>query len=163
VHELPALLIRRAQPADAHALTRIAHAAKRHWGYPETLIELWTADLTVSGDFVDAHPVHCAVRGSDVLGFYALSGADEVFELEHLWVDPAHMGAGLGTLLFEHAIATVRSLGGSLLRIESDPNAEGFYRRMGAHRIGEVAARPPGRVLPLLVFDLGAPDGQASA
>jgi len=159
----PAPWIRRARCGDAAALTRIAHAAKRYWGYPEALIELWSADLTVSGEFVDAHPVYCAVRGTDVLAFYALSRSADVVELEHMWVAPAHLGNGLGTRLFEHAIATARSLGGSLLRIESDPNAEGFYRRMGARRIGEVAARPRGRVLPLMIFDLGAPDGNSAA
>jgi hypothetical protein len=29
------VVIRRALPAEAHALTRGAHAAKRHWRYPE--------------------------------------------------------------------------------------------------------------------------------
>ena len=155
----PPARIRRGRAVDAPVLTEIAHAAKRHWGYPERLIELWKPDLTLSGEFVDTHPVYCAVQESDILGFYALSRADGVVELEHMWVAPARMGVGLGARLFQHAIATARSLGGSLLRIESDPNAEGFYRRMGAHRVGEVDARPRGRVLPLLVFELGAPDG----
>ena len=31
--------IRRAQPNDAETLTNIAHAAKRHWNYPEHWIE----------------------------------------------------------------------------------------------------------------------------
>jgi hypothetical protein len=31
----------RAKPEDAAALTQIAHAAKRHWDYPERWIEAW--------------------------------------------------------------------------------------------------------------------------
>jgi hypothetical protein len=38
------------------------------------------------------------------------------------------------------------------LKIVSDPNAEGFYLRMGAQRVGWVAAQPRGRRLPLLVI-----------
>ena len=34
--------IRQAVPDDAPRLTEIAFAAKRHWGYDESLIELWS-------------------------------------------------------------------------------------------------------------------------
>lgn len=34
-------MIRRAVPTDASALTAVAHAAKRHWRYPEE----WTLSL----------------------------------------------------------------------------------------------------------------------
>jgi hypothetical protein len=41
------------------------------------------------------------------------------------------------------------------VKIESDPNAEEFYRRMGARRAGENVYEMDGqeRVLPLLVVD----------
>jgi hypothetical protein len=38
--------------------------------------------------------------------------------------------------------------------VPSDPNAQGFYVKMGAQRVGEVPSRPPGRTLPLLVLRL---------
>jgi hypothetical protein len=72
VTSMPHIEIRAARPEDAARLTEIAHAAKRHWGYPDGLIRLWHADLTITGDFVDANPTHCAVAGAEVLGFYAL-------------------------------------------------------------------------------------------
>jgi hypothetical protein len=40
-----------------------------------------------------------------------------------------------------------------MLRIASDPFAEGFYRRMGARRVGVVPSTPRGRTLPLLLLD----------
>jgi GNAT superfamily N-acetyltransferase len=151
--KLPELEIRRAEPADAQALTTLAHAAKRRWGYPEDLIALWRADLTVTPEIIRAHPVYCAVSGSEVLGFYALSHDEVGFELEHMWVDPRYMRGGLGRLLFQHAVNAVRSLGGCVLKIASDPNAEGFYRRMGARSVGTVPSNPPGRELPRLVWE----------
>ena len=147
-----------ARSTDAQRLTEIAYAAKRHWGYPEDLISLWQADLTISPQFMVDCPVFCAVRDSEIIGFYALSRRREAFELEHLWVDPQHMGAGVGALLFEHAVRTVRSMGGFVLNIASDPHAEGFYRRMGASRVGEVPSRPEGRTLPLLTLVIEAND-----
>ena len=155
--------IRAACPTDTQRLTAIAHAAKRHWGYHEELISLWQADLTVSPQFIVDCPVFCAVRDSEIVGFYALSRQGEAFELEHLWVDPQHMGTGVGALLFEHAVRTVRSMGGSVLNLASDPHAEGFYRRMGAIRVGEVASRPEGRTLPLLTVVIEANDSAATS
>jgi GNAT superfamily N-acetyltransferase len=154
--------IRRARAGDAAALTEIAHAAKRHWGYPDELMRLWTADLTVTAELASAGIVFCIEEGRRVRGFYTLSRAGEVFELEHLFVEPPAMGCGLGAMLFEHAVTTVRSMNGALLRIASDPHAEDFYRRMGAQRVGEVASTPRGRSLPLLFFEVAQPDDSAA-
>lgn len=142
--------IRRARPLESERLTEIALAAKRHWGYDERLIELWTDELTVSARFVESHLVFCAVEGTEVVGFYALSGDGPDYELEHMWVDPPSIGSGVGARLFGHAVATVAALGGLALRIAADPNAEGFYRKMGAVPAGRAASRPEGRTLPVL-------------
>ena len=146
--------IRRAQAEDCDELTRVAHAAKRFWGYDEQLILLWRADLTLTPALVEELEVYCAVDETRIVGFYALSGEGDERELEHMWVDPQQMGAGVGRALFEHLLAHLRQSGATRLNIESDPNAEGFYRRMGAERIGESPSTPAGRFLPVLEIDL---------
>jgi ribosomal protein S18 acetylase RimI-like enzyme len=159
---MPPVEIRRARAADAPALTRLAHAAKRYWRYPEELMLQWKDALTVSEDFIDAYPVHCAVDGDEIVGFYAFCGSGETRELEHFWVAPDRVAAGIGTRLFEHALLTLRGTGGRALRIASDPNAEGFYRRMGAKRIGDEPSVPEGRRLPLLCSTSARPKPPAS-
>jgi GNAT superfamily N-acetyltransferase len=149
--------IRRATDDDAAALTAIAHAAKRHWGYPEAWIARWRDALTLTPAFVRDHAVFMAVDAGDrPCGFYALSidGAGAV--LEHLWVEPAWMGRGVGRQLLSHAIANARAGGAARLEIDSDPHAEAFYRRMGARHIGEVRADVDDvqRVLPRMEITL---------
>ena len=158
--------IRRAHAADAEVLTAIAHAAKRFWGYPDELMRLWAADLTVTADYVEAHEVHCAVA-EVVVGFYAVAPEERdaparaagdlplgpTFELEHMWVQPERMREGIGAALFRHALAVVHARGGARLIIASDPNAAAFYVRMGARLVGTVASVPPPRTLPLLSID----------
>lgn len=146
--------IRRARRGDASELTRIAHAAKRFWGYPARLIRLWEADLTVTPEFIAEHQVYCAAREGAVVGFYAVSGEDSTRELDHLWVEPNRIRSGIGCLLFSHLLSHLRRLGVARLMIASDPNAVGFYQRLGARRIGAVSSRPRGRRLPRLVFRL---------
>ena len=146
----------RASPDAAEALTRVAFAAKGHWGYPERWMHRWTASLTISPAFVRDNEVYAAVEGGDTVGFYALVGSGSVLELEHLWVAPGFIGRGAGKALFEHAVDRAVSLGAQTLRIEADPNAEGFYGRMGAERVGENAYEIEGqsRVLPLMALKL---------
>ena len=116
--------IRRARPSDSDELTRIAHAAKRHWGYSEQLIRLWEPDLTLRPGFVARQPAYCAVERSRPVAFYALSGRGRCRELEHMWVHPRRIGSGVGTLLFAHLINRLRLMGVTRLRIASDPNAD---------------------------------------
>src|SRR5688572_10653804 len=115
--------LRTATPADAAVLTELAHAAKRHWGYPEHWVELWCAALTITPDFIRRHPVYLAAAGGTPVGFYALIHGPGC-TLEHLWVLPEWMGQGIGRLLFEHALHTAAALGATQLDLEADPHAE---------------------------------------
>jgi GNAT superfamily N-acetyltransferase len=162
-------MIRRAVAADAPSLTALAHAAKRHWRYPDEWIELWRRDLTLTPEFIERYPVYCSERAepatasnrpptlradlqalATMVGFYALLFAAADCELEHFWVAPTHIGSGVGRRLFADAVARCRAIGAPRLWITADPNAEGFYTRMGARRIGAVASTPSGRTLPRL-------------
>jgi len=149
------LRIRKASTEDAATLTRLAHDAKRHWGYPEHWINHWQDDLTISPDFVAANQVYVAEREGEVLGFYALIVRQDKAELDHLWVAPAHIGTGVGKELFVHAMQSAARRNISEVEIASDPNAEGFYRKMGAHRIGETVSEIDGqpRAVPRLTVD----------
>jgi ribosomal protein S18 acetylase RimI-like enzyme len=146
----------RAEPDDADALTRIAFAAKSYWGYPERWIEQWQEALTITPEFISDNEVYGAVFEEEIAGFYALVARDREVELEHLWVLPEHIGAGIGRALFDHAVRRAAALGVTTLSIEADPNAEGFYRRMGARRVGENVYEIEGhrRELPLLILDV---------
>jgi GNAT superfamily N-acetyltransferase len=148
--------VRRALPGDAEVLTRVAFAAKRYWGYPERWVLQWSEVLTITPEFVRVNEVYAAVSGAEPFGFYALAGKGRELELEHLWVSPAWIGSGAGRLLFEHAMETAASRGANSVEIEADPNAEGFYLRMGARRVGENVYDIEGqrRVLPLLKVEL---------
>lgn len=143
-------MIRLAAADDADTLTAIAHAAKRHWRYPEEWIALWRRDLTFTPEFIERYPVYCAVEANAVVGVAALVFAAADCELEHFWIMPTRMGTGLGRALFEQAVERCRTIGARRLWINADPNAEGFYARMGARRVGEVPSTPAGRMLPRL-------------
>jgi len=142
--------IRRALPSEAAALTVLAHAAKRYWGYPEDWIEFWKAELTITPDFISGNEVFVAVIDENIAGCCALVVSDKLAELEHMWIEPQRMRQGVGRTLFEHVARRAVQLGFTTLELSADPNAEQFYQRLGAERIGEVPADVAGRprVLP---------------
>lgn len=125
---------------QAAELTEIAHAAKRHWGYPEHYIEAWRVSLTIPPDMIATHAVWCLRSADAVAGFFVLIRVGASMELEHMWVRPEFIGAGIGRRLMEHALALAREAGVQRIDITSDPNAEGFYSRLGARRVGRVFA-----------------------
>jgi GNAT superfamily N-acetyltransferase len=150
--------IRRARPEEAEILTEIAHAAKRHWGYPERWIALWRDALTFTPSFIAQHPVYVATASERPIGCYAFGREGSTATLEHLWVHPEFMGRGVGRCLLEYAVRSATELGADVLQIDSDPHAEAFYVRMGAKRVGKVPADVDGhqRMLPRLILALNA-------
>ncbi|HEX8076481.1 MAG TPA: GNAT family N-acetyltransferase [Chthoniobacterales bacterium] len=143
-----------AGPRDAATLTEIAHAAKRHWGYPETWIAAWRPILTMRPEFIAANVGFCAIDAGRIVGFYILTIEADGLHLDHLWILPAVIGRGIGRALFEHAAEQAANLGFDLIKIEADPNAEGFYKRLGAVRVGTSISDVEGerRELPLMEF-----------
>jgi GNAT superfamily N-acetyltransferase len=81
---------------------------------------------------------------------------DSLAELEHMWIRPAHMGTGVGRALFNQIVERAVSLNARVVELSADPNAEGFYKHLGATRIGEVRSEIEGqpRLLPRMRFAL---------
>ena len=138
------------------ALTDIAHAAKRHWNYPERWIALWHDTLTITPDYIADNEVALVRVDDQIVGFYALTGSGARLTLDHLWLRPSCIGGGVGGKLFDHAMQAARRLGATEVEIEADPNAVGFYEHMGATRAGENVYELEGqpRLLPLLIYKL---------
>ena len=148
-------MIRRATADEAALLTKIALDAKRYWGYPEHWIKHWEADLTITPEFIHDNHVYVAESDGAVCGFYALCVSGEQAELEHMWVTPESIGTGIGKELFLDAMERAAALEVRGVEISADPNAAGFYERMGAKQIGEVDSSIDGvvRKLPRLKIE----------
>lgn len=144
---------RKAEAFDAPVLSELALRSKAHWGYSPAQLEAWRADLTLSPLWISLHPTYVAEIGGQTAGFFALLTEHGFWKLEHLWVAPEAMGQGVGRSMLAHAMAVAKQVGAKELIIDSDPNAEGFYRACGAVRIGSIPAPidgEPQREIPVL-------------
>ena len=146
----------RATPEQAGELTTITIAAKRHWNYPERWIQFWLPVLTISPGYIRENETWAAVQDDMCIAYYSLKEEDESLWLDNLWVLPEFMGQGIGRDLFQHALERSRILGAVIMGIVSDPNAQNFYEKMGARKVGEVQSEVDGqpRVLPVMEINL---------
>jgi N-acetylglutamate synthase-like GNAT family acetyltransferase len=145
------VLLRAARTDEARPLTELALRSKGHWGYDQAFLDACRAELTFTPDDVAGGCIVVAEAAGEVVGCYSLDGEPPDGELGNMWVEPEWIGTGLGRRLWQDAMSTAGKTGFETLRITAEPQAEGFYRAMGAHRIGELPSGSiPGRVLPLM-------------
>lgn len=161
--ETPSGLIRPARPEEAEELSALALRAKAHWPYDAALLAIFRTTLCIrKADIVDhtalVHDVDGIPNAVGILAEYP-----DGPEIDHLWVDPAAIGTGIGTTLAAVLIDLARQTGAQRVTLTSDPYAEGFYRRLGFARIGDHAVPEiPGRILSRMALDLGQPAGDPS-
>jgi predicted N-acetyltransferase YhbS len=149
--------IRAAKPADAVELSALACRAKAHWGYPEEWLRLWSADLTITSEYLATHRGFVAETAGVAVGVCVLECDGIAGSLEHVWIAPESQGGGIGRALVTRALEAASDAGALRVLVLSDPFAEAFYLRLGARRVGSVRAPmpgSPGRVLPKLEFTL---------
>ncbi|MEH6527221.1 MAG: GNAT family N-acetyltransferase [Sneathiella sp.] len=121
---------------DGDELTILALDSKAFWGYSEDFIQSCKTALTITDEMIER--LHSgSIRGDNAFaGFYFLSEEEDYAELQLLYISPLAMGKGFGRLLFNSAVKKAILLGFNAMRIEADPNATDFYKRMGAKQIG---------------------------
>ena len=146
------MILQEASLDDAKCLSKIAIRSKAHWGYSAEFMDACVEELSVSRSSIGNSNFHYVVALVDeaIVGFYAFEGLlkDEI-ELGALFVDPDHIGTGVGKALMEKAKRHAVSLGAKTLNIQGDPNAENFYIAAGGQLTGSKESESiPGRYLP---------------
>jgi len=145
------ITFQRAVTAQADLLSDLALEAKGYWGYPTAWLESWREGLRITPTMIQTHHVETVLVGGEVAGFFMLKRDEEAVPwLEHLWLRPAFIGQGVGQAAFTRFMTVCREKAITTFFIISDPNAEGFYLKQGAVRVGEIESLPPKRLLPKL-------------
>ena len=141
--------IRDAVIDDLPVLNTISVASKSYWKYPKEWITAWQKDLTITELDLKEMLVKVAEINCRIVGFGAIKESKHVYEIMHLWVSPDLIKQGIGKILLQSLINSTKSK--KPIKVESDPNAYGFYTKMGFHVIGEIQSYPSNRFLPLLI------------
>jgi GNAT superfamily N-acetyltransferase len=148
------LRIRDGRAADFTRLREIAVVSKAHWGYDLAQVEEWAETGGFDPESLSTRLVYVAESEAEPVGWAALIPRGDVGWLEDLWIEPSWIGRGIGRLLFRHVADCARELGAERLEWEAEPNARGFYERMGGTYLRDSDVTEWGRVLEVLSLRL---------
>lgn len=144
------LSIRPARADEGEILREIAFEAKSHWGYDRAWVRSWVAQGDFSPSALHEREVLVAESGGRAIGFASLIRRSDVCVLDDLWITPSLIGRGVGTELFQESARRARELGAKRLEWEAEPNAVGFYEKMGGEYLRDSEATELGRVIPVM-------------
>jgi GNAT superfamily N-acetyltransferase len=138
----PPLSIRDARAAEQRSLTELQLRASLHWdAYREQLLAHPDV-VELPLDQIEDGLVRVAELGGEVVGFAVLlRSVQGACELDGLFVEPGHMGAGVGRALVEDSMRIARERGASRIEVVANPEAVGFYERVGFTGATEVPTR----------------------
>jgi len=150
------LEVLRAASRNVEQINAVIEAAKRSWNYDQGYLEAAIPLLRIDEEYLGRCACFEARLDRRIVGFGAVEKRDAVVAvLEHLWVLPSVQRRGIGRTLFEKCSEAARQEGCRVMQIVSDPPAEGFYRKVGAKRVGERPSRiRDGPAFPVLEADL---------
>jgi putative acetyltransferase len=141
---------------------KIEIAARRDRAVSSALLEIWEASVTATHDFLDMKDIQAlkpvvyeAIQGIETLvtaknkyGIAAAFMGVERDKIEMLFVMPQARGRGIGRQLVSYA---VNELSASYVDVnEQNPQAAGFYGRMGFEVFGRSELDAQGNPYPLL-------------
>ena len=149
------MLLRKPELSELSELSGLIMRSKAVHGYDAAFMEACREELTLTPEKIARGPIIVAETDGAPAGVAQIMSHDDEWHIELLFIDPKHMGQGIGRRLMAWAVEEARRLGAKELHIEADPDAEPFYLKMGAERRGEAPSQSiPGRSLPLLVLPL---------
>jgi GNAT superfamily N-acetyltransferase len=154
VAEAATVVIRGARPDEGLRLKEIAVASKAFWGYELDKVKKWADRGDFSSEQLGKLAVFVAEADAEQIGWVSLEPRDGPWWLEDLWIVPEWIGKGVGTRLFRRAATYARANGAAALEWEAEPNAVGFYDKMGARYLRESELSEWGRRLSIMGVDL---------
>jgi len=123
-------------------------------------MERWKDELTITPAYIESNTVFVGELEDKIVGFYSLIEIQQDLEirsvliekgtwLDHMFILPEYIGKGIGTTFTTHMKAYLSEKRVDKVLIFVDPNAKGFYERVGAKFRRESDSSIPGRKIPV--------------
>ena len=149
------IVVRKALVGEAAVLRSICLQSKRSWGYSDEFMTRFSEQTIMDANSISTDYVVVACQAETIIGWLRMLTNRAPMILDDLWVLPTVFGKGVGRLLFNEAICVAKELGQSEFELDSDPNAQGFYERMGCIKVGETFSSM-GRYVPRMRYTVAS-------
>ena len=131
-------IIKRARADNVEVLNDIMKRSIAIWDYSAKEIEETTQKLAITTESMDKS-ICCIVELNGLIkGFFCIepSKSEKTSEAK-FYIEPDSIREGLGTILWKHVISELTNKEIKHFKILVDRNAQGFYEKLGAIKVGE--------------------------
>ncbi|OOG71599.1 GNAT family N-acetyltransferase [Flavobacterium sp. A45] len=147
--------IKQAVINDNEILTEITKKSKAYWGYSEEQILKWNDSLTISKEYVETNSVFKLMDNDKTIGYYSyLIEKERNVMLDNLFILPEYIGKGFGEYLMSDFLNRMKIEKFEKITLNSEPNAENFYLKIGFKKIGEFETSIKNRFMPIMEMSL---------
>ena len=146
--------IERANIHDDEILSDITKKSKAFWGYSKEQILEWNDNLTISKNYIESNYAFKLLDENTVIGYYSYILEKSSVKLDNLFVLPEYIGKGFGKYLVNDFLTRMRNQKIKKIILDSDPNAEEFYLKIGFKKIGEFETSIKNRFMPIMEMNL---------
>jgi len=147
--------IEKANINDNEILTEITKRSEAYWGYSEEQILKWNDNLTISKDYIENNYAFKLLSDNKIIGYYSYIITEKKnVKLDNLFVLPEYIGQGFGKYLINDFLKRMRNEKFEKIILDSEPNAEEFYLKIGFKKIGEFETSIKNRFMPIMEMNL---------
>jgi N-acetylglutamate synthase-like GNAT family acetyltransferase len=149
------MTIQPANTSDHELLTQITKKSKAFWGYSEDLLLVWDDALTITEDYIEKYDVYKFSTENKIVGYYSYIVEENLtIKLDNLFLIPEYIGKGLGTFLINDFLNRIQNQNYKRVYLNSEPYAEGFYKKHGFQTIGKLETAVNDRFMPVMELGL---------
>ena len=131
-------IIKKARVENVEVLNDIMKRSIAIWNYSAKEIEETTKKLAITTESIDKSICCIAELNGLIKGFFCIepSKSEKTSEAK-FYIEPDSIREGLGTMLWKQVISELKNKGIKHFKILVDRNAQGFYEKLGAVKVGE--------------------------
>ena len=145
------MIVEKANRIDHKELTNLTKKSKSYWGYSPDQIEKWNYDLTITQEYIDNNYVFKLSDNGQIIGFYSyLRLNSKTVKLDNIFIHPDHIRKGYGKFLMENFIQRMKKDRFKIITLDSEPNAEFFYKKFDFTVVGKIESSIKDRFLPIM-------------
>lgn len=149
------MTIEKANITDHEILTEITKKSKAYWGYSAEQILQWDKNLTITQEYIKDNYVFKLLSEDLTIGYYSyfIEEKKNVI-LDNLFIRPEYIGKGFGKYLMDDFLNRIRESKFEKITLDSEPNAEAFYLKLGFVKVGEFETSIKDRFMPIMEMKL---------
>ncbi len=149
--------IEKAEKSDHKILSEITYQGKAFWGYEKEQLIKWKNDLTITEDYIEKNETFKLIVDDKIIGYYSIVKLENnIIKLDNLFLFPGFIGKGFGKILMNDCINKAKEQNIRKIILDSEPNAENFYKSFGFEVYAKLETSIDNRFLPQMELSLNA-------